>query len=192
MHNIFLLWIPLICSRVRPLIMSHLHKWHWWGPPSPVDCSCMHSAKWHLYNNQDGKRTNVIAWFTFKGHRTDCIQSGELLSLYLLHLETIYLTLQLLEGLLTSSKLVAWRLVPDPLLHVYFNMRRRLESWLFGLPIFQDIKALFPSNRNPFYAGFGNRDTDEFSYIKVGIPKGKIFIINPKVIAESLHHSLLG
>lgn len=62
----------------------------------------------------------------------------------------------------------------------------------FGLPIFQDIKALFPSDRNPFYAGFGNRDTDEFSYIKVGIPKGKIFIINPKVIAESLHHSLLG
>lgn len=115
MHNIFLLWIPLICSRVRPLIMSHLHKWHWWAPPPPVDCSCMHSAKWHLYNNQDGKRTNVIAWFTFKGNRTDCIQSGELLSLYLLHLETIYLTLQLLEELLTSSKLVAWRLVPDPL-----------------------------------------------------------------------------
>lgn len=45
----------------------------------------------------------------------------------------------------------------------------------------QDIKACFPSDRNPFYAGFGNRDTDEFSYVKVGIPKGKIFIINPKV-----------
>lgn len=48
--------------------------------------------------------------------------------------------------------------------------------------ISQDIKALFPSDYNPFYAGFGNRDTDELAYRKVGIPKGKIFIINPKVL----------
>lgn len=47
--------------------------------------------------------------------------------------------------------------------------------------ISQDIKALFPADSNPFYAGFGNRDTDEVSYLKVGIPMGKIFIINPKV-----------
>lgn len=46
----------------------------------------------------------------------------------------------------------------------------------------QDIKRLFPSDYNPFYAGFGNRDTDELSYRKIGIPKGKIFIINPKVL----------
>ncbi|KAL4285519.1 hypothetical protein GQ457_16G023070 [Hibiscus cannabinus] len=44
----------------------------------------------------------------------------------------------------------------------------------------KDIKKLFPSDHNPFYAGFGNRDTDELSYRKIGIPKGKIFIINPK------------
>ena len=47
--------------------------------------------------------------------------------------------------------------------------------------LLQDIRALFPSDCNPFYAGFGNRDTDEISYLKVGIPKGKIFTINPKV-----------
>ncbi|GAA0173334.1 hypothetical protein LIER_41505 [Lithospermum erythrorhizon] len=46
--------------------------------------------------------------------------------------------------------------------------------------ILQDIKALFPPDYNPFYAGFGNRHTDELSYRKIGIPKGKIFIINPK------------
>ncbi|THG18621.1 hypothetical protein TEA_020017 [Camellia sinensis var. sinensis] len=40
---------------------------------------------------------------------------------------------------------------------------------------------LYYTDCNPFYAGFGNRDTDEFSYLKVGIPKGKIFIINPKL-----------
>ncbi|KAI3866474.1 hypothetical protein MKX03_000567 [Papaver bracteatum] len=43
-----------------------------------------------------------------------------------------------------------------------------------------DIKALFPLDSHPFYAGFGNRDTDELSYLKVGVPKGKIFTINPK------------
>ena len=47
--------------------------------------------------------------------------------------------------------------------------------------VLQDIKKLFPTDCNPFYAGFGNRDTDEFSYRKIGIPEGKIFIINPKV-----------
>ena len=51
----------------------------------------------------------------------------------------------------------------------------------FLSPIYQEIRSLFPSDCNPFYAGFGNRDTDEISYLKVGIPKGKIFIINPKV-----------
>ncbi|PHT29712.1 hypothetical protein CQW23_30688 [Capsicum baccatum] len=46
----------------------------------------------------------------------------------------------------------------------------------------KDIKALFPSDKNPFsfYAGFGNRHTDEISYLKVGIPKGIIVAINPK------------
>lgn len=54
------------------------------------------------------------------------------------------------------------------------------------IALWQDIKALFPSDYNPFYAGFGNRDTDELSYKKIGIPKGKIFIINPKVYMLSL------
>ena len=54
----------------------------------------------------------------------------------------------------------------------------------------QDIRKLFPSDYNPFYAGFGNRDTDELSYKKMGIPKGKIFIINPKVFIPNLCFSL--
>lgn len=54
-------------------------------------------------------------------------------------------------------------------------------SYMVAFWCFQDIKALFPPECNPFYAGFGNRDTDEISYLKVGIPRGKIFIINPKV-----------
>lgn len=52
---------------------------------------------------------------------------------------------------------------------------------MIEINVLQDIKRLFPSDHNPFYAGFGNRDTDEISYRKIGIPKGKVFIINPKV-----------
>lgn len=34
----------------------------------------------------------------------------------------------------------------------------------FKIACLQDIRALFPADWNPFYAGFGNRDTDEVSY----------------------------
>lgn len=51
----------------------------------------------------------------------------------------------------------------------------------FAILVIQDVKVLFPLDHSPFYAGFGNRDTDELSYLRVGIPRGKIFTINPKV-----------
>uniref|UniRef100_A0A803PIG3 LNS2/PITP domain-containing protein n=1 Tax=Cannabis sativa TaxID=3483 RepID=A0A803PIG3_CANSA len=51
---------------------------------------------------------------------------------------------------------------------------------MFTVQLSKDIKKLFPNDYNPFYAGFGNRDTDELSYRKIGIPKGKVFVINPK------------
>eukprot|EP00959_Pyramimonas_sp_CCMP1952_P470819 9497330-Pyramimonas_sp.AAC.1 len=41
------------------------------------------------------------------------------------------------------------------------------------------IRNLFPEFWSPFYAGFGNRETDERSYRAVGVPEGKIFTINP-------------
>ncbi|KAL0540020.1 hypothetical protein IC582_024246 [Cucumis melo] len=50
-----------------------------------------------------------------------------------------------------------------------------------------EIRRLFPSDHNPFYTGFGNQDTDELSYLKMGIPKGKIFIINPKGEVMNTH-----
>jgi len=42
-----------------------------------------------------------------------------------------------------------------------------------------DIGALFPRGVTPFYAGFGNRSTDQVSYDAVGVPRERIFIINP-------------
>ncbi|XWS14684.1 hypothetical protein CRYUN_Cryun35bG0030300 [Craigia yunnanensis] len=69
---------------------------------------------------------------------------------------------------------------PDGLFPSLYREVIRRAPHEFKIACLEEIKALFPSDCNPFYAGFGNRDTDEKSYLKVGIPKGKIFIINPK------------
>ncbi|CAI9115747.1 OLC1v1016737C1 [Oldenlandia corymbosa var. corymbosa] len=69
---------------------------------------------------------------------------------------------------------------PDGLFPSLYREVVRRAPHEFKIACLEAIKALFPADRNPFYAGFGNRDTDEISYLKVGIPKGKIFIINPK------------
>jgi phosphatidate phosphatase LPIN len=54
---------------------------------------------------------------------------------------------------------------------------RRPEE--FKIACLKDIAELFP-NRNPYYAGFGNRASDVITYRTVGVPKGKIFTINPR------------
>ncbi|CAM6013650.1 unnamed protein product [Sphagnum balticum] len=69
---------------------------------------------------------------------------------------------------------------PDGLFPSLYREVIRRTPHEFKIACLQDIRSLFPQDCNPFYAGFGNRDTDEISYLKVGIPKGKIFIINPR------------
>ncbi|KAK8347449.1 hypothetical protein V6Z11_A06G018300 [Gossypium hirsutum] len=69
---------------------------------------------------------------------------------------------------------------PDGLFPSLYREVIRRAPHEFKIACLEEIKALFPSDCNPFYAGFGNRDTDEISYVQVGIPIGKIFIINPK------------
>ncbi|KAG6770415.1 hypothetical protein POTOM_026097 [Populus tomentosa] len=69
---------------------------------------------------------------------------------------------------------------PDGLFPSLYREVIRRAPHEFKIACLEDIKRLFPTDCNPFYAGFGNRDTDELSYRKIGIPKGKIFIINPK------------
>ena len=69
---------------------------------------------------------------------------------------------------------------PDGLFPSLYREVIRRAPHEFKIACLEDIRALFPPDYNPFYAGFGNRDTDEISYLKVGIAKGKIFIINPK------------
>lgn len=51
---------------------------------------------------------------------------------------------------------------------------------LFKIKCLKEIMDLFPENNEPFYAGFGNRNTDYISYRTLSISSSKIFIINPK------------
>ncbi|KAI9015046.1 Lipin/Ned1/Smp2-domain-containing protein [Gaertneriomyces semiglobifer] len=48
----------------------------------------------------------------------------------------------------------------------------------FKMACLRDIRRLF-SDKNPFYAGFGNRITDAMSYRSVDVPASRIFTIDP-------------
>ncbi|XP_060769846.1 phosphatidate phosphatase LPIN1 isoform X2 [Neoarius graeffei] len=50
----------------------------------------------------------------------------------------------------------------------------------FKVECLTDIKNLFYPNTQPFYAAFGNRATDVYSYKEVGVPLNRIFTVNPK------------
>uniref|UniRef100_A0A2P2L6F7 LNS2/PITP domain-containing protein n=1 Tax=Rhizophora mucronata TaxID=61149 RepID=A0A2P2L6F7_RHIMU len=94
-----------------------------------------------------------------------------------------YLTRQFLSNLKQDGKALPDGPVvisPDGLFPSLFREVIRRTPHEFKIACLEDIRALFPHDYNPFYAGFGNRDTDEISYLKVGIPRGKIFTINPK------------
>ena len=52
----------------------------------------------------------------------------------------------------------------------------------------KEIKELFPLEVQPFYAGFGNRDTDYISYKSLSVTPNKIFIINPKGQIKQFNH----
>ncbi|KAL8523322.1 hypothetical protein ACS0TY_013338 [Phlomoides rotata] len=94
-----------------------------------------------------------------------------------------FITRQFLLGIKQDGKALPEGPVvisPDGLFPSLFREVVRRAPHEFKIACLEEIKALFPPDCNPFYAGFGNRDTDEVSYLKVGIPMGKIFIINPK------------
>ncbi|KAL2773599.1 phosphatidate phosphatase LPIN1 isoform 9 [Daubentonia madagascariensis] len=50
----------------------------------------------------------------------------------------------------------------------------------FKVQCLTDIKNLFFPNIEPFYAAFGNRPADVYSYKQVGVSLNRIFTVNPK------------
>ncbi|EHA54428.1 nuclear elongation and deformation protein 1 [Pyricularia oryzae 70-15] len=49
---------------------------------------------------------------------------------------------------------------------------------VFKMATLRDIKSLYGLEHHPFYAGFGNRLTDQISYRTVDVPRTRIFTIN--------------
>ena len=59
---------------------------------------------------------------------------------------------------------------------------------ILKINILTEIRRLFPQNNFPFYAGFGNRNTDAIAYRAIGIELNRIFIINTKSNVVQLNH----
>ncbi|CAF3361471.1 unnamed protein product [Rotaria sp. Silwood1] len=80
---------------------------------------------------------------------------------------------------------------PDRLMTAFYRevIARRSED--FKIACLKNIASLFP-NKNPFYAGFGNRKNDLLAYTTVGIPETRIFTINPRgeIVREKISQVL--
>ena len=97
-------------------------------------------------------------------------------------------------------------LAPDSISAALYREVVIRQPQVFKMGCLNAIRALFPSaaekedasseacNESPFYAGFGNRETDAASYASVGVPPGRIFTINPKseVVAETTKATPVG
>lgn len=78
------------------------------------------------------------------------------------------------------------KLPPGPMLMspdgLFSALKREViqrKPHLLKIPLLIEIKNLFPENIKPFYAGFGNRDTDAIAYRYLDIPLNNIFIVDP-------------
>ena len=82
-------------------------------------------------------------------------------------------------------------LAPDGITTALVRELIRRAPAEFKIACLTDIRALFPPEWNPFYAGFGNRGSDVISYAAVGVPRGRTFTINPRgeLACEALHHT---
>ena len=75
---------------------------------------------------------------------------------------------------------------PDSLIHAFKREVIDRNPEEFKIRCLKDIQSLF-QDKNPFFAGYGNRANDAYAYRAVGIPVSRIFTINP---AGELKHEL--
>ncbi|KAM9500748.1 phosphatidate phosphatase LPIN2-like [Clarias gariepinus] len=71
-------------------------------------------------------------------------------------------------------------LSPSSLLSAFHRELIEKKPEKFKIECLTDIRNLFPSNSEPFYAAFGNRSNDVFAYMHVQVPTCHIFTVNPK------------
>lgn len=55
---------------------------------------------------------------------------------------------------------------------------------IFKMSTLRDIRNLYGSDKHCFYAGFGNRPTDQISYRTVDVPRNRIFTINSNSVVS--------
>ena len=79
---------------------------------------------------------------------------------------------------------------PDRLFKSFFREVIEKSSQKFKASALNEIARLFPVEYSPFYAGFGNRDTDAIAYRTSGVALDKIFIINPKGSIFVFNHNV--
>lgn len=71
-------------------------------------------------------------------------------------------------------------LSPESLIKAFHREVIEKKPEEFKIACLRDIQSLFPTSKNPFYAGFGNKVNDVLSYRAVGISVSRIFTINHK------------
>ena len=91
------------------------------------------------------------------------------------------MTKKYLDSLIQEKK----SLPPGPLIMspdgLFTSLKREVierKPHLLKIPVLSEIKNLFPQNTTPFFAGFGNRETDGVAYRYINIPLNNIFIID--------------
>jgi len=75
---------------------------------------------------------------------------------------------------------------------IFTSLRREVierKPHLLKIPLLNELKNLFPGVLKPFYAGFGNRETDAIAYRYLEIPLNRCFIINPSSEVVQLGHT---
>ncbi|XP_063258319.1 phosphatidate phosphatase LPIN3 [Prinia subflava] len=70
-------------------------------------------------------------------------------------------------------------LSPSSLLSAFHREVIEKKPEVFKVTCLTDIRKLF-ATKSPFYAGFGNKPNDVYTYKQVGLPESRIFTVNPK------------
>lgn len=89
------------------------------------------------------------------------------------------------RGYLSNIVQGNYRMPPGPTIlspdRTFSALRREVylrKPHVFKMATLRDIRNLYGPDGTPFYAGFGNRLTDQISYRTVDVPRNRIFTIN--------------
>lgn len=71
-------------------------------------------------------------------------------------------------------------LSPQAIVKSFTSQIIKKDAKNYKLDHLTSVASLFPNYDNPFAAGFGNNENDEWAYRSIGIPDSHLFIVNKK------------